>query len=580
MREREAELRSPRVARGSPRRQPRQGSLNRPSRRPYRPRSVEKHFRWLVLLLCGAYFGVQARYIAGLPLVMDEFANAGHIFRLDDALPYRDYLPYKTVVGYYLLLPALSGFDSAWHAMLAVKLEIAAVTACVLGLVACRLRRHFASPAILGALLLLCTQSTFLERASELRVDMLAALFGLISLVAFLERRGALAGVAAGFSVLATQKGAYFVVALGAALAFQVLYCSQRRQARELASALAAGAAVLLGYVGFWCSVGEPARVWQSMFLGPRRIAFEQLYSIDRYWSQTLERNPVFYALPLAGLFLLLPHWKERADSVGARLWSYSLSLAALCAWHKQPWPYFFVLLIPTAWVLSAAVLHRGLREWPRGWRLALAVLVVGGASASAALRVPVVSARSSLAQRRVVEAASAFLKPGETYLAGTELLWRQPHINHLSWLDNVRLQDIRRAPETALEELRARPPRLVIDNYRIRSLPVSLLEELIASFAPVGGNLLTYAPRLPSGESQRHFAYGGSYVVRTPAGGGLSLDGGPWLADGARVELSVGTHHTRASAGARLISISDEPAFRAQMQQPHVNLFDRVYDY
>src|SRR5690349_8538621 len=97
-------------------------------------RLMEKHFRALVLCLCAGFLLLQARYIWGLPLVMDEFANAGHVVRVTQGVPYRDYLPYKTVGGYYLLAPAIAGFGAIWTAMLAAKLEIAALTA--LGLAA------------------------------------------------------------------------------------------------------------------------------------------------------------------------------------------------------------------------------------------------------------------------------------------------------------------------------------------------------------------------------------------------------------------------------------------------------------
>jgi hypothetical protein len=543
---------------------------------------MERHFRWLVLILCGSYLSLQVCYIARLPLVMDEFANAGHIYRLAQGVPYRDYTPYKSVLGYYLLLPALLAVESSWTALLAVKLEIACLTALALAVAALRLRRHFAPAALLGSLLLLCTQSTFLERSSELRTDMLAALFGLVSLVAYLERRSLLAGVMAGVAVLVTQKAAYFVIALGGALVFQALYCRSRQQLRELLQAGAAAALALVGYVGVWCAVGSPQLVWRSLFLQPRRIAFEQLYTVDldRYWWQTLTRNPVFYAIAACGLVLLLPRWKAREDSAQVRLWSYAVILLGLCVWHKQPWPYFFVFLLPTAWVLSAAVLTES-RRGARWQVLGLAAVVVVGALASAALRVPVVLHRSAIAQRQIVEAAAAFLRPGETYLAGTELLWRQqPHLTQLIWLDQVRLNDLRHDSAAALAELRATPPRLLIDNYRLENLPQSLMQELGRSYVPVAGNLRSYAPALPNGAAETHFAYGGLYVVRAPAGGQVRVDAGPWLRDGERVDLAAGTHHTEVADQARLVSWSDAPAFQRQVGRPAVKLFDRMYSY
>jgi hypothetical protein len=540
---------------------------------------LDRHFRALVLAVVGAFLLVQLRYIAGLPLVMDEFANAGHVFRVAQGVPYRDYVPYKTVLGYYLLLPGLVTFTSSWVAMLAVKVEIAIVTSVVVAGGAFRLRRHFGAPAILGALLLLCTQSTFLERSSELRVDMLSALFGLVSLLAFLERRALLAGAATAGAVLMTQKGAYFALSLGGAAVLLLLRWRRWALFAEATRTALAALGVFVAYVGFWCAVGSPNAVWQSMFEGPRRIAFAPLYDLSAFWSQTLDRNPIFYALGAAGWLLLIPGRRGSTDTARERLWFYSVVHVSLCIWHKQPWPYFFVMLIPTVWVLGTAALDRQI-DGGGVWRVGVTGLVVIGALASAAQRVPVVLERSSVGQRRVVEAAEAFLRPGDTYLAGTELLWRHAHMAHLSWLDKPHVEDLRRDPELALRELRDAPPRLVIENYRVQVLPPGLLEELRQSFLPVGGNLWTYSPLLKDGASATRYAHGGLYRVNAQPGGRVSVDGGPWLGPDARVELAAGVHQVDAVGGARLAAWNETGLFVEQTSRPAINFFERVYTY
>jgi hypothetical protein len=558
-------------------------ALHRLSTRSRRSRMaaehVAKYFPWLVLALTAGFLLLQVRYIWGLPLIMDEFANAGHIYRVAQGVPYRDFVPYKTVVGYYVLLPGIVALNSSWMAMLAAKVEIACLTALVLAGGALRLRRHFAPPAILGALLLLYTQNTFLERASELRVDMLSALLGLVSLLSYLERRAVLAGVAAGCAILMTQKGVYFALSLGGSAAFLLLRWRSRQVLMETLRIGGAGAGVVTVYIAFWCLVGGFSNVWRSMFEGPQHIAFADIYSLARFWAQTLDRNPIFYALGSAGLLLLIPVRRGQRDTVTERLWSYSLIHVALCIWHKQPWPYFFVMLIPTAWVSCVALLDRelGVARW---WSLTLGAFVALGALASTITRVPAVLRRSSVEQRQVVEAAEAFLLTGETYLAGSELIWRHRHMPLLSWLDMVQLADIEQAPERPLAMLRSEPPRLVIDNYRISHLPEAFQREFQSSFHPVGGNLLTYAPQLENGLAETRFAYGGLYRVTGTPEGRVSIDGGPWLAAGDRVTLNVGPHLTNATSGARLVSWSDEPHFVQQTTRPDVSLFNYVYTY
>jgi len=540
-----------------------------------------QEFRWAIAALCCAFLALQLLYILRLPLVMDEFDHASHVYQLTQGLPYRDFTPAKTLLGFYLLLPALAAGTQEWISMLAMKVEIAGLTTLGLWLAALRLRRHFGAPAIVGALGLLCTQSTFLERSSELRVDMLSALAGLVSLLGLLERRPALTGAAAGCAVLMTQKGCYFVLALGGALAFQALHCRSRAVLREGCRAGAAASIVVLAYVAFWCAIGDPSKVWRGMLLGPSSVAFDNLYELRGYWWQTLGRNPPFYSLALIGALLLGPRSWQATDSVRGRLWAYSLCLFGLCLWHKQPWPYFFVFLIPTLWLLGAAALEPLLAAAQRMRRVrVLFGLVLAGALAQLVPRLPAVLARSAEHQRGVVAAISAYLRPGETYLAGTELAWRSPHVPTLRWLDLLALRVAAQAEPELLEQLRAQPPRLLVDNDRLRRLPPKLREELDRSYAGVGGNLRVYGPLLPPGEGHVDLAFAGSYRVMAAERAELRLDGGPWLRDGARLELGSGGHETELRGAARLVSWSDAPAFVRQTERPREALFGAVYDY
>ena len=58
--------------------------------------------RRVVLIAAGLsllYFAIQVVYISRLPLVMDEFDGANEAYQLLDLTPYKDYRPYKTVLG-------------------------------------------------------------------------------------------------------------------------------------------------------------------------------------------------------------------------------------------------------------------------------------------------------------------------------------------------------------------------------------------------------------------------------------------------------------------------------------------------
>jgi hypothetical protein len=238
-------------------------------------------------------------------------------------------------------------------------------------------------------------------------------------------------------------------------------------------------------------------------------------------------------------------------------------------------------MLIPTLWVLAAAGLEPLLAAVERpGRRRALASVIGIGALAQLLPRLPSVLARSAEHQRGVVAAIGAYLRPGETYLAGTELAWRFPHFPSLRWLDRQALRAAGNAEPELLGQLRASPPRLLVDNGRLRRLPQGLRSELHRTYATVGGNLRVYAPLLTEGEERVEFAHGGSYLLIAARGAELRVDGGPWLHDGARIELGSGAHTAELRGAARLLSWSDAPEFLQQADRRSASLFDQVYDY
>ena len=170
-------------------------------------RIVEEYFTPALALLCFVYLGIEFVYIARLPFVMDEFQGASEVYRLMSEIPYVDFKPYKTVLGYYLQLPPMLLSDDPWRQMMLVKQAMALATAGSIFLAARMLLRHFSSLSVFLATLMLVLMSTFLERSASLRVDMLTSLFGLFGLICLLDRRVLAAGVLAGLSFLVSQKG-------------------------------------------------------------------------------------------------------------------------------------------------------------------------------------------------------------------------------------------------------------------------------------------------------------------------------------------------------------------------------------
>ena len=548
-------------------------------------------FRGVIATSCALFLALQVIYVVRLPLVMDEFQHAATMHRLVESMPYRDFYPYKTLLGYYLQLPVLLAAERPWQALMAVKIEMAVLVALSLAWAAIVLGRVFDRRAVAVGLGMMLVMSTFAERSAELRVDMLTSLAGLASLVLLLRRRHVWAGVAVALSFLISQKGIYYILAGNAALGCTWLFVDRSR--RQLVTCLAfntALGAVLLGYLGLWSLVASANDIIQATFFSHGDIAFRQLYDNRlKYWSQTLRRNPLIYAVAALGFFRLL---EGRPNSVAARtrvaLAAHGGTMIVLSVLHRQPWPYFFVLLVPTLWVLSIALLQAELTTWDLrtpAYRLPLLAVLIGVGFLWPLTRVPVVMARSSGYQRSMVELADHLLEPGDSYLAGTELIFdRLQDERRLSWLDIPTSRALSERPIYELEGIRRdladNPAKLVVNNYRIYRLPRILLRHVSRTYEPWWGSIAIYSPTVEPGDESLTIGFDGLYEVIAAPQTEARL-GDRVLRSGDRVALEARQYTVAGDGFFRLRYLpSDVEAFLDPRYRRGQLLFPEIYTY
>lgn len=551
-----------------------------------------KGFSVLVGVLLVAYFGLQVLYISRLPVVMDEFQESSTLGLFEQNLPYRDFPPYKTVLGHYLQLGPFALGRGSWGKILSVKLALALLNTMALGLAVGHLSRAYAKTAVFGGLLLTIPVSNFLERSSDFRVDMLTSWAGLASLLLLLNSRFAAAGLAAGLSFLISQKGIYFCIAGAAALGLSLLLGSPgRRELRSLARFVLGATTAVALYVGFWAIFAGLEAVLVVMFWAPRRMAVAYVYGAAlEMWAQTISRNPMFYGLAVLGIirFVTRP-WRESGRAREQTLGLYALVLGILAASNPQPWPYFFVLVIPTGFVLIVALLHTHHRQRGDWSPLGPGKLIVGLCIAFGVLlplsRIPVNLQRDNGHQRQAVELAEHVLAPDEMYIAGVDMVYgRKQPVTILRWIDYPKMQMLHQMPPAALasmiDTLRHSRLKVAIDNYRLAGLPAALRDYLAAETTPLWGNVRIYAPMVGAGDTTILLKFAGRYEVQAPPDGIVNIDGRT-VSPGAVVGISAGPHKSLSAHAFRLkllpegwASLADE-AYRA-----HRDFFPNVYGY
>jgi hypothetical protein len=575
------------------------------------------------------WLALAVAYALHLPLVMDELQGAYSVHQLGEGLPYRDFRPYKTLLGYALQWPVLELWPGSWWAKVhAVRVEMAVVAAAFTYLAARRLLRLFAPTAVVLATLLLALMSTWLERAIALRVDMLTGLCGLFALLALLDgaaaadggaaaRRRAIAraGFLAGLSLLVSQKGAYYVLAAGAgafALATSTWTPTFRRSPADALVALCrdgvafalAAASPMAAYVLVFGAAAGFGPVLDAVFLANRSIALDNLYDvgIKYYWFQTFKRNPLFWSAALLGLAATVVQRRTPAAHPADRpLAAFGATLLLLALWHKQPWPYFFVMVVPLLWVAVARLWHGELVRDGRLGAVAVAIVAVLGV-ALPLTRLPKAFARDDGRQRAVLLALERTLPADGRYLAGVQLLPTRVHAlaDTLGWLDARRVAALRRGDVAGVvAALRADLPLLVVESYRTAGLPDPLRALIAAETAPYCGPLRHAVAKVGADGALVVPASGRWRVEVAADGGGLWLAEAPSAAvaapspppspppspsasshaDGAELALTAGRHALARPFAGRLRRVA-EPGALDDLDCSEGELFGGVYDW
>lgn len=542
--------------------------------------------RRVVLIAAGLsllYLLIQAVYLWRLPLVMDEFDGANEAYQLLDLTPYKDYRPYKTVLGYYVQLPPLLLTSDPWTGLMLSKFWLALINAAAIFASTVALASIFSPPAALVGQLLLISVTTFLERSSEIRVDMLTAWFGLASFLLLLERRWLVAGVLAGASFLVSQKGIYYIVAANAAAGVFWLFESRdRRTFRNLIMMNLAAVSVIAVYIAFWGIFSTPSSVFSAIFLSHGNIVFTKMYDLEQHWVRTLGRNPLFYWGAVAGIVALATaRWRGRVGSPHLMTAAYATVLFVLCRWHKQPWPYFFVLLIPTLMVVHVAIAEIVWRH-PRWRTIAGAVVALLGVGWPLTY-MPGILERDHAYQRDVVRLSHAMLDDNDTYLAGNDIVYDR-HQSHaaLRRLSVYQIEAMKQWPPerfTALvAELERERPKLVIDDSRMRRLPAPLRTYLASRFDRLSLSVNGYSPAIGSGEKQFELWFDGNYRVE-PADGDAQING-LRIAPGSVLTLQRGSHRNDSASRVRLRLLPRGVVVDSAARTRRQPMFARAYDY
>lgn len=311
-----------------------------------------------LIALSLSYLLFQLFFIPHEILASDELWFAQHIFQYTQKTPYLDFLPYKGVIGYYLLSIPLYFSHAVLTPLFYMKEEIALLNTffiCGIGIWA---RKFFNPKAVLLTLTLIIINQLFLIYSTELRVDMLATWFGLISLLLILSNRTILSGIILGTSFLISQKAFWFLIATNAALGAHGLFITRSKQEWHSLLKFNAGVFITLAvYVMYWGCISSFSTVFQSLFYEAYTQSKITWYSSIHFqcWQAILLSGPLlFFLFPFASLSLSTPAEKPALYEKHLIIFVYSGILLLFIAHYQQAFPYNSIFCLPAFFISYA----------------------------------------------------------------------------------------------------------------------------------------------------------------------------------------------------------------------------------
>ncbi|MFI4917962.1 MAG: hypothetical protein ACHP65_00235 [Legionellales bacterium] len=507
-----------------------------------------RSYYWLLGMVCLTYLVLQWCLISYGLFSKDDFWLAYHLSAYKSGLPYRDFTPYKSVLGYYVFLLPMVVFHGVITPLLFTKAWIALLNASFLFGAAVVSKKYFSKAAILTTLVILIFTPTFFAYSAEIRVDLLAYWLCLISVLLVFDKKHLVAGILLGLGFLICQKAVFYFIASN--LGFVGLFVLSNRSLKMLKNVVYFNMGVFLTvffYVVFWSCYSNMSVVLKSLFYEPYLL----FYGVDwyaplraQYWAFIITNSYVIVLLwPLTFIGLLILPAKNKIFIL-----LYSLVLLFFTVSNKQPFYYYPIAAVPAIFIHFSAFFSAfyaryyvattnkaGIQD-ASIFMLALAIMLTAAiASSQFVINLPKYSGRY---QKSIIHLMDQLLTDGDGYIAGVPLLLDKeqpvPGLKHLvgpsigymthpsEKLRAVLTSDSQYlTPVTVpllIESIKKAPVKFYVDNNRFHFLPKAIHRYLDTQYQHFWGSIFLYAPKIQAGQQSINIKFSGDYEVDADA--------------------------------------------------------------
>ena len=552
-------------------------------------KKIQSHFYFQLLGILLLYIILEWLSIHHKALCNDDFWLTYHNMEYLKGMPYRDFPPYKSVLGYYFFLPGLllSPHLQGIVPFIHMKLWITCLN--ILGLLGISLwmKKFYTPKAILFTLLIIIPSPMFLYSSTQIRVDFLAFLFASCSVLLIYEKRFLGAGICLGIGFCICQKAIWFLAATQFALGIQ--WILQYRNWIFLKNILRFNVgflSVLSAYIAFWAHQSHIDVVLKSLFVEPyilNGVTYYQKMIVLR--KMGLLANHIWFILTILALIYLYFFSKQRPIFEI----TYTCSIFLIVIMCKQPFFYLYLALVPALLVLlpktltSLEIQNPSTCTWLNFSPFFLLFMI------NLAYLYPRLTDEPY--QTYNIQMAQDLLGPNDDYMAGNILLInKKQHITGLKHLDApqlgyinhpdkklrplMQLSSLYYAPtsiEKMIKDVQKAPPKIYIDNNSFHALSPKFHRFLKTQYKHFWGSIFLYAPEVPRGQQLVNIHYAGIYKIQSTHA--VKLNGDTY-APNTTIHLKKEIYKSSASSKYRLLFIPQhlstplKPEFKKNMHK------------
>lgn len=316
------------------------------------------YFLLSVTSLCTMYLLFEFFFNSYAIFSVDEFWFAHSIYQYKDHLPYRDFPPYKTILGYYLLLPPMLSARGVMQTLIFTKNAFTLLNTLILFTTGFWLTRFFSRIGVISSLAIIVSAEIVLSYSTQLRVDLLSYWFCFFSLLFLLEKRYLVAGILIGLGFATSQKAIWYMFASNCALGVHWLQDRRVKHIWSIARFNSICVGIIVIYLVFWSWVSDWSTVFKSVFLEAAAMYQLDWYESARtlFWQNILLNNPLLFLLwPITFLNVLITYDEDAGYQSRLFVTIYASVILLCLVPYKQIFPYYTQVTIPVFFVLYAA---------------------------------------------------------------------------------------------------------------------------------------------------------------------------------------------------------------------------------